>query len=394
MDGLMEDFWIDEPGNSETVGDTCISTAYPIQRTTPNYAQEIFRYDAISGLTSDDYANCGFYDWYDPSLMPLEHMMGGPSVPPSHNTGCIRQSEMLGPRTATNPRNSLMSPRTQFDPPCDPLFHHPQWDISGSRETVREQRPYPGTRSRTFLKQQTTHSQNANSNTKLELQSPTAGTENDSIVSSPQTKPPAKKLACPFFLRDPQHPLKLSCNSNGFPDISRLKEHLNRVHEVSFTNRMKARSNVDKWNAIWKHLFPEDSEESIPSPYWTDRDTLRKQQNLQAIEIFGDFILKDLCDHFNSASYATPQTLRSRLQETFLAFKQSEGVDILPATTTEEDAKAMTSTPERAPHVSCMGIRPTGAERARSRQITGEDPILSTSPYQFWSGASLDADGF
>ncbi|KAF2736281.1 hypothetical protein EJ04DRAFT_551355 [Polyplosphaeria fusca] len=137
----------------------------------------------------------------------------------------------------------------------------------------------------------------------------------------PDNKPEAKesvperRFACPFYKRDPgRHQTFTSCRDPGFISVARLKEHLYRRHllpiqcnrccstfpsESSLKEhqrdprgcevreqapregfdkdqerklKSKKRSQVhlseeDKWNVVYKILFPDDDEAEMPSPY-------------------------------------------------------------------------------------------------------------------------------
>ncbi|KAL0264317.1 hypothetical protein SLS55_000265 [Diplodia seriata] len=125
-----------------------------------------------------------------------------------------------------------------------------------------------------------------------------------------------RRLACPFFKRfSPRAPKAASCYFPGFNGVSRVKEHIYREHRIinrcgrcfqSFTNgaafnahlraeercirleddpeiqvitadqetllkckkRAKApKSEEERWKCVYRILFPQDDEKSMPSPY-------------------------------------------------------------------------------------------------------------------------------
>ncbi|OMP87734.1 hypothetical protein BK809_0007822 [Diplodia seriata] len=120
------------------------------------------------------------------------------------------------------------------------------------------------------------------------------------------------RIACPYFKRNPRSPPKNpSCFQNGFKDVTKMKEHLDRVHNCSIRcprcylvfkkqkevddhlrvdqicvqiqepplvdgynaaqaeelkGRRRSQPLEDKWRAIWGILFPSDPEHEIPPP--------------------------------------------------------------------------------------------------------------------------------
>ncbi|KAI1807073.1 hypothetical protein F4811DRAFT_65273 [Daldinia bambusicola] len=124
-----------------------------------------------------------------------------------------------------------------------------------------------------------------------------------------------KLLACPFHQRNPNRPsVNRSCGGPGWDSISRLKEHLYRVHFVHRCRRCKSRFDtaskldshyedvtpctvssvptdpmegfnekqrenlkcrrVQDWKKIYQILFPDDDETSIPSQYYASVITI------------------------------------------------------------------------------------------------------------------------
>ncbi|RYN68691.1 hypothetical protein AA0118_g1174 [Alternaria tenuissima] len=123
------------------------------------------------------------------------------------------------------------------------------------------------------------------------------------------------RFACPYYKRNPgRHQTFTSCRDPGFTTVARLKEHLYRRHLLppqchrcctTFTNdialrehqrdpsgcelreqiplegfdkeqekRMKSKkgsqmhhSEVEKWKAVYRILFPDDHDADMPSPY-------------------------------------------------------------------------------------------------------------------------------
>ncbi|OTA92365.1 hypothetical protein M434DRAFT_325367 [Hypoxylon sp. CO27-5] len=101
-------------------------------------------------------------------------------------------------------------------------------------------------------------------------------------------------LACPFFQRNPLGSCRhRSCNGPGWASIARLKEHLYRSHFVLRCRRCKFRfesaselenhyqnptpcirerlkcKRLQDWKQIYKTLFPDDDETSIPSQHYS-----------------------------------------------------------------------------------------------------------------------------
>ncbi|KAI1136085.1 hypothetical protein F5Y05DRAFT_415684 [Hypoxylon sp. FL0543] len=124
-----------------------------------------------------------------------------------------------------------------------------------------------------------------------------------------------KLLACPYHQRDHRRLYKhRACNGPGWNSISRLKEHLYRTHFAHRCHRCKSRfenssqlenhyqypipcvpsqhatdpmegfndaqreklkcRNVKDWKHIYRILFPDDHEMSIPSPYYSNAITI------------------------------------------------------------------------------------------------------------------------
>ncbi|KAI0837194.1 hypothetical protein F5Y06DRAFT_297981 [Hypoxylon sp. FL0890] len=124
-----------------------------------------------------------------------------------------------------------------------------------------------------------------------------------------------KLLACPFYKRDRRRLCNhRSCNGPGWNSISRLKEHLYRTHFALRCQRCKSRfqsssdlenhyqnpipcmvspitpdpmegfneaqrerlksRNLQDWKQIYRTLFPDDDETSIPSPHYSNAITI------------------------------------------------------------------------------------------------------------------------
>lgn len=159
-----------------------------------------------------------------------------------------------------------------------------------------------------------------------------------------------KRFACPYYKRKPNgSPKATSCVYPGFTSISRLKEHLYRHHALplccsrcrkTFANeesldrhlrrplsqlcvevqrrpehegfskwqaeqlRSKRRccgwSEEQKWNAVYRILFPEDLASDTPSPY-CQQSISPEHEELSQYESFGHHIL--------------PQLVRKKLKE-------------------------------------------------------------------------------
>ena len=125
-----------------------------------------------------------------------------------------------------------------------------------------------------------------------------------------------RKLACPFFKRDPErYKNKRSCPGPGWPTVHRLKGHLYKCHKKPLQcdrcsqcfqtpelrsehqrsadacavgpidavdgfdtfqeTQLKSKGRVpgvqteeDKWRRVWTILFPKDTEEKIPDPFY------------------------------------------------------------------------------------------------------------------------------
>ncbi len=82
------------------------------------------------------------------------------------------------------------------------------------------------------------------------------------------------RVICPYLSRDPEtHTFKVVCQNKGFTEMSRLKQHLVKVHGVPKESlNLKQQSflslgNIDaKWRQVFRILFPDVLEEEIPSP--------------------------------------------------------------------------------------------------------------------------------
>ncbi|KAK7542949.1 hypothetical protein JOL62DRAFT_558607 [Phyllosticta paracitricarpa] len=88
---------------------------------------------------------------------------------------------------------------------------------------------------------------------------------------------PAVRISCPYFLKAPHAEHRSSaCRGRAFLDISRLKDHLFKIHDKRLPYRMTGQSTEQKWRYIWRTLFPHDPENTIPSPYWTGIDACQE----------------------------------------------------------------------------------------------------------------------
>ncbi|KAL1629152.1 hypothetical protein SLS56_005595 [Neofusicoccum ribis] len=191
---------------------------------------------------------------------------------------------------------------------------------------------------------------------------------------------PQRRIACPYFQRNPMRTAKAdSCFRNGFSSIAKMKEHLERVHDNSIQcprcyeifkkqdqldshlrvgdaqlctqaqtrpdlegyssaqanrlkERMRSRTVEEKWNTIWKILFPTDADRDIQSPWWdpTRRpDFYGRYEEFQREDLptritpqimaFVDLLLAD--DHLRSKIDAI---VRNALEESLDAFKTRE----------------------------------------------------------------------
>lgn len=77
-----------------------------------------------------------------------------------------------------------------------------------------------------------------------------------SSLSVNETWSESRRLACPFFLRYPNHfGLSKACTGSGFITISRLKEHLYRSHRKTHqASCPRCQSNFDDEKSLATHL--------------------------------------------------------------------------------------------------------------------------------------------
>ncbi|KAF9637683.1 hypothetical protein BFW01_g8579 [Lasiodiplodia theobromae] len=156
---------------------------------------------------------------------------------------------------------------------------------------------------------------------------------------SPPEHHEGRRIACPYFKRNPRSPAKAdACFRTGFRDITKMKEHLERVHDCSiqcprcykvfktqddvnthlrrpedqmcarvqerpFTDgynaaqagmlrgRMRNKPLEEKWKYIWRILFPADQDDEIPPPWWVDRDEI---QGMNFYTRYENFMRNDL----------------------------------------------------------------------------------------------------
>lgn len=148
------------------------------------------------------------------------------------------------------------------------------------------------------------------------------------ISKKPKTasKDESRNMSCPYYVRWPQeHCKRTSCSYPGFRNVSRLKEHLYRYHllpprqcprccttfetdqdlrnhlrsphecEISGSppegisaeqeKLLKSRkrtshrmSEEDKWRRIYQIVFPDISNDDVPSPYWEQHHQVKNYQ--------------------------------------------------------------------------------------------------------------------
>ncbi|KAK8159547.1 hypothetical protein IWX90DRAFT_417494 [Phyllosticta citrichinensis] len=94
--------------------------------------------------------------------------------------------------------------------------------------------------------------------------------EPDEEAESPM-EGPALRISCPYYLRAPHAEHRSSaCRGRAFLDISRLKDHLVKIHDQRIPQRMTGQSTEAKWKSIWKSLFGQNwPDKEIPAHYWT-----------------------------------------------------------------------------------------------------------------------------
>ncbi|KAF2492530.1 hypothetical protein BU16DRAFT_541350 [Lophium mytilinum] len=141
------------------------------------------------------------------------------------------------------------------------------------------------------------------------------GNNRRNLDSGKRPRGSKKRFACPFFKRDPEkHMGRRSCTGPGYSGIHQLKEHLYRNHEVRpcpicyadmktdealelhvrsqvcerreappceginrpIKSRLENRkgwskkSDIEKWEPIYRILFPNDEALAMPSPFYED----------------------------------------------------------------------------------------------------------------------------
>ncbi|EKG16855.1 hypothetical protein MPH_05958 [Macrophomina phaseolina MS6] len=237
--------------------------------------------------------------------------------------------------------------------------------------------------------------------------------------------PPSKlRIACPYYVRQPgRTPKADSCFRSGFGDITKMKEHLDRVHNNSvqcqrcfevfsedrelsehlrasgpdlcqlaqerpeldgydreqgdkLSDRMRGLSIIEKWTAIWKILFPHDPEDAIPPPWWTSpsQNPLRRPEVSNFFARYENFtrahlprIARPRIDELvmwlfdYELSGEIERTISECLEETFEAFKRGEGAVLQP-----------TSQPHHSPQESRESLSATSPVHS---QLTGADGV-------------------
>ncbi|KAL2258177.1 hypothetical protein VTK26DRAFT_8624 [Humicola hyalothermophila] len=161
------------------------------------------------------------------------------------------------------------------------------------------------------------------------------------LISASATERPKrrKKFACPYYKRNPRKYRKwTSCPGPGWEEVHRVKTHLYRRHQLpiqcprcweafkadgelqqhlqqdppctiqenqmyhdGFTKdqekRLRSRRRIqaemtdeDKWREIYRILFPDDDETTMPSPYYCDSDTEDEPRRPDASGQFEDYV--------------------------------------------------------------------------------------------------------
>lgn len=258
------------------------------------------------------------------------------------------------------------------------------------------------------------------------------------------SSPPAeRRLACPFFQRHPgKAPKAGSCVQSGFKGVSNLKEHLYRIHEndllcprcyqkvderdftdhvracrivrpdeehpildgfdriqkMKISDKMRGKTTEEKWRAIYKILFPDDPDDTIPSPYWTDQVVLRKEEAMRSLDSYETFIRRELplrlhrrvhgsaATNFNSVfSNEIIDVATDALNETISAYWRGEGAS-LPGRTDERNThlRATPGPSRTAPSI----VQATNLDdlAAQSPPDSSSNPFISAPSLQGYDG--------
>ncbi|KAK3326725.1 hypothetical protein B0H66DRAFT_168088 [Apodospora peruviana] len=191
-------------------------------------------------------------------------------------------------------------------------------------------------------------------------------------LSVSETAGEGLKVACPYFKRNPLGPrIGQSCGGPGWNTIHRLKEHLYRRHacvrclrcgasfrcegdlathsraatactvssttdidpddgfekhqETVLRRRWKAATTEDQWRQVYKILFPDDSEDLIPSPYYQDHRTM-----IDEFARFELFLRREtsrlLEERLNESLLTNPTSLAGQMLSSVVNEIQSEAI--------------------------------------------------------------------
>ncbi|ETS83102.1 hypothetical protein PFICI_04978 [Pestalotiopsis fici W106-1] len=154
-----------------------------------------------------------------------------------------------------------------------------------------------------------------------------------------------RKLACPYFKNNPEHPrLARSCSGPGWDTVHRIKEHLDRNHALppscdrcytafktdadrtahlrletqcplkerpsrmqgfdgfqkdqlkSRPKGYKQKSEIEKWRHIYKILFPEAEEADIPSAFYDYKSFKDSGHPIDLMNKYEDFLGREMPD--------------------------------------------------------------------------------------------------
>ncbi|KAF2805410.1 uncharacterized protein BDZ99DRAFT_104876 [Mytilinidion resinicola] len=158
-----------------------------------------------------------------------------------------------------------------------------------------------------------------------------------------------RRFACPYYTRDPWRCRSLSCFGSGFRSIARIKEHLYRVHKrpptcprcfetfstddglhdharslaacetksqppesymegidsrqtqmLKSKKRSFGEAEEEKWRIMYRIVFPKDTENLIPSPYYKDV-IMGHGSSTDTFQAFEASLLRELPKHVSRA---------------------------------------------------------------------------------------------
>ncbi|KAK8207328.1 hypothetical protein IWZ01DRAFT_363526 [Phyllosticta capitalensis] len=122
---------------------------------------------------------------------------------------------------------------------------------------------------------------------------------------------PEVRVGCPYFLKAPHaQQASSACRAKAFQDISRLKDHLVKIHDRRIPDRMTGEDAFEKWRKIWDKLFPETAYPRDVDPKDRDGKLPKEHRHWTAIDVCEEYVLR-----FMPAS-VTPEA-RERIEELF-----------------------------------------------------------------------------